>query len=94
MHFYYFQKGLINMSNKKELNLDELDAVSGGVEIGSSKTAGMDEFFPANDPQAFNDFCFENGVTDANKEELKKSFTKNGLSMHFDGATNKWVASN
>lgn len=84
----------MNMSDKKELNLDELDAVSGGVDIGSNKTAGMDEFFPANDPKAFDDFCFENGITDENKAELEKNFTQEGLSAHFDGASGKWVASN
>lgn len=82
------------MSEKKELSLDDLNAVAGGVAIGSNKTAGMDEFFPADDPQAFNDFCFENGITEENKRLLENNFTDKGLSIHFDGSTNTWKANN
>lgn len=82
------------MSEKKELSLDDLNAVAGGVAIGSNKTAGMDEFFPANDIKAFNDFCLNNGITGKNKKLLEESFTNEGLSIHFDGSTNMWVANN
>lgn len=82
------------MSEKKKLSLDDLNAVAGGVAIGSNKTAGIDEFFPANDRKAFDNFCFENGITEENKRLLENNFTDKGLSIHFDGSTNTWKANN
>lgn len=75
------------MSEKKELSLDDLNAVAGGVAIGSNKTAGIDEFFSANDRKAFDNFCFENGITGENKRLLEKNFPIKGVSIHFNGDT-------
>lgn len=81
------------MSEKKKLSLDDLNAVAGGVAIGSNKTAGIDEFFSAKDIKAFNDFCLNNSITGENKRLFEKNLnTKGVLSIHFNGDT--WEISN
>lgn len=82
------------MSEKKELSLDDLNAVAGGVAIGSNKTAGIDAFFSANDIKAFNDFCLDNGIPEDDQRALKGKFNDQGLSIHFNGDTNTWEANN
>lgn len=80
------------MSEKKELSLDDLDAVSGGIDIGSHETSGMDEFFPANDPSAFDDFCFSHSSEVSGIVQQAKDMLASGqdVTLHYDGETGQY----
>lgn len=72
---------MINV-NKKELSLDDLDSVSGG--IGSTKTSGMEEFFPKN-KTGFHDWCLLQGLSPEKEHALEQAFGENGATFIFDG---------